>query len=99
MSAGTYTIKFKPTWTAYDVKDYTVNLYSPKQINIFDSAGKSTNVTVNLMNTLNSLNTANYALTNGGWYGVRNGWVGSNSDTYFYQFSNPQNNYNLNVTV
>ena len=34
LAAGTYTLKFKPTWNAQDVRDYTVRLYTPDQIAI-----------------------------------------------------------------
>ena len=35
---------------------------------------------------------------NGGWYYVKRGWVGSNKETYFYQYSGPSY-YNLNVQI
>ena len=29
LTAGTYTMYFQPTWTPYDVRDYTVSVYAP----------------------------------------------------------------------
>ncbi|CDW77757.1 calpain family cysteine protease containing protein [Stylonychia lemnae] len=102
LAAGNYTIRFKPTWSAYDEKDYTVSVYSANQVMIFDAQGKTSNTTYNLMTTLSQVmsNLTPYPYENGGWYFVRKGYVGStNNDTYFFQFGGQTNLYNLNATV
>lgn len=48
MTAGTYTLKFKATWTAYDVKDYTVSIYSANSFKIYDSYGRTSTDDVDL---------------------------------------------------
>ena len=54
------------------------------------------------MNTLNSVvmkDLTPYPYENGGWYFTRKGYVGTNNETYFYQYGGATNLYNLNVTV
>jgi len=41
LAAGTYTIKFQPTWGTVDVKDYLIAVYAPEAVTITDAAGKS----------------------------------------------------------
>lgn len=90
LAAGTYTLRFRPTWTAFDVKDYTVSVYSKDKISILDSKGQTSNNDVsNVMQTLmNSLSGAlsvvtAFTLENGGWYAIRRGYYG-NMNTFFY---------------
>lgn len=44
LNAGTYTIKFTPTWTSVDVRDYTVNVYALETVVLLDSAGHTNQV-------------------------------------------------------
>lgn len=101
LSAGNYTLVFKPTWTQYDAKDYTVSLYAADQVYIYDDQGKTSNVTFNLLNSLTqALSNVNaFPYENGGWYYTRKGWIGTNNDTYFYQYGGPTNLYNMNITM
>ena len=41
LPAGTYTIRFQVTWTPYDVRDYTVSVYSEDKFPIYDSNGRT----------------------------------------------------------
>ena len=34
LAAGTYTIKFQPTWSSIDVKDYTVGVYAAETVTV-----------------------------------------------------------------
>lgn len=73
LAAGTYTLKFKPTWTSYDVKDYTVSVYSAKQVLIYDDKGQTSNDSQNLVNSMNTAmnSLSSFPYFNGGWYSVR----------------------------
>jgi hypothetical protein len=92
---------FKATWTAYDVKDYTVSVYAADKFDIYDSDGKTSNLTTNLLSSLNSglLNLNLFTYDDGGWNYVRRGFIGSGNDTYFFQYGGPTLLYNLNITV
>lgn len=46
LAAGTYTIKFQPTWGAVDVKDYLIAVYSPEAVKITDTAGLTKEATL-----------------------------------------------------
>lgn len=83
------------------MKDYTIGVYSKSYIPIYDSNGKTGDVTQNLMNSLSSaLNIlSTFTLENGGWYAIRRGYMNGGTDTFFYQVSGPMKVYNMNFTV
>jgi hypothetical protein len=39
LAAGVYKITFSATWTAIDIKDYTIGVYAPEKVSILDAAG------------------------------------------------------------
>ena len=41
LNAGTYTIKFKPTWSSVDVREYTVGVYAAEKVAIKDESGQT----------------------------------------------------------
>jgi hypothetical protein len=41
LAAGKYKILFTPSWGSKDVRDYTIKVYSPEKLNVYDSAGKT----------------------------------------------------------
>lgn len=93
----------RPTWTSFDVRDYTVNVYSKDVINIYDSTGKTSffDISTQLASDLSTAlsNTSKYALEAGGWYNLMTGYYDPAKTTYFTQFSGPTKAYNMNVTL
>jgi len=49
LAAGSYTIKFKATWSSIDIKDYTVSVYAAEKVVIKDEKGKSNESTKDLL--------------------------------------------------
>ena len=51
LAAGTYTIKFQPTWTSSDKKDYTIGVYAAEKVAVKDSNGKTNEAASNVIPT------------------------------------------------